>query len=78
MELFHIVQEVHYSYGTLACMVHVLKMGYRGRSHDHGMTGHMIKKCECVQIGKGKPVIPHDITASTVKYTFGSLKYAVT
>ena len=43
MELFNIVQEVHYSYGTLACMVHVLKMGYRGRSHDHGMTGHMIK-----------------------------------
>ena len=48
MELFHIVQEVHYSYGTLACMVHVLKMGYRGRSHDHGMTGHMINKCSLI------------------------------
>ena len=48
MELFNIVQEVHYSYGTLACMVHVLKMGYRGRSHDRGMTGHMINKCSLI------------------------------
>ena len=45
MELI-IVQEVHYSYGTLACMVHILKWGIgEARSHDHGMTGQMINKC---------------------------------